>query len=368
MEKIIPPYGRPAPHGRHATPRTAGCAVPTISCAAHKAMKTNDAPALARWRRRLAAWGAVAAALLAGPAPAQESGVAARVNGVEIGAFRLERHFEDYLRAEGRNVGAIRSPAVFRRLKREALGQLIDKELLWQQAQRRGVVADAAEVAEARAAVAQSFRTPEAFARRVREAGFDEAGFGQYLAQEIAARRTLDALVGEVEVPEEAVAAFHAENRERFSRAEHVAVRHILLRTPGEADPAGAAAVLARMQALRREIASGADFAELARRHSEDATAAHGGELERFARGRMAPAFEAAAFALAPGEVSEPVLTGFGWHLIKLDARWPIEEIPQAEALAMVRRHLLAQRHAEAVHTVLQRLRDDAKIDILMGL
>jgi len=324
-------------------------------------------PARGQWGR----WGArlfLAAALLGGPVAAQEVGVAARVNGVEISRFRLERHFEDYLKVQGRSVGAIRNPSVFKRLKREALDQLIDKELLSQEAKRRGIVVDEAAVREAREAVAKGFRTPEAFARRLAEAGFDDPGYDAYLRREIAAGRALDALVGEIAVSEAEVRAFYERNRARFERPEEVSARHILLRIPPPADAAAVAGVQARARALREEIRAGADFAELARRHSADASAAQGGELGRFPRGRMVPGFEAVAFALEPGEVSEPVRTEFGWHLVKVEARHPAGAMPEAEALALVRQHLLAAGRQEEIRSGLERLRRNAKVDILLAL
>lgn len=147
----------------------------------------------------------VVALSLAVPAMAQEVGVAARVNGADISVFRLERHFEDYLKQQARNVAAIRNPEVFKRLKREALEQLIDKELLWQEAQRRGIVVDDALVREARATIASGFRTPEAFQRRLQEAGFDDAGYDAYLRRELASSRALGELVGPVKVSDEEV-------------------------------------------------------------------------------------------------------------------------------------------------------------------
>jgi peptidyl-prolyl cis-trans isomerase C len=139
------------------------------------------------------------------PAVAQEVGVAARVNGTEISVFRLERHFEDYLKQQARSVAAIRSPEVFKRLKGEALDQLIDKELLWQEAQRRGVVVDDEAVREARAGIASGFRTPEAFQRRMREAGFDDASYDAYLRRELASSRVLGELIGTVTVSDDDV-------------------------------------------------------------------------------------------------------------------------------------------------------------------
>ncbi|NMG75655.1 SurA N-terminal domain-containing protein [Aromatoleum diolicum] len=160
-----------------------------------------------RWLRRGAVFALclVVALSLAVPAMAQEVGVVARVNGSDITVFRLERHFEDYLKQQARNVAAIRNPEVFKRLKREALDQLIDKELLWQEAQRRGIVVDDAVVREARAGIASGFRTPEAFQRRMQEAGFDDAAYDAYLRRELASSRALSELIGPVKVSDEDV-------------------------------------------------------------------------------------------------------------------------------------------------------------------
>ncbi|NMG46161.1 hypothetical protein GPA22_20790 [Aromatoleum toluvorans] len=142
---------------------------------------------------------------LPAPASAQEVGVAARVNGAEITVFRLERHFEDYLKLKARNVAAIRSPDVFKRLKREALDQLIDKELLWQESQRRGVKVDDAAVEEIRKGIESGFATREAYERRVRDAGFDDATYAEYLRRELAASRTLQELAGMPRISDEEV-------------------------------------------------------------------------------------------------------------------------------------------------------------------
>lgn len=155
---------------------------------------------------RAAALAAACALALALPATAQEVGAAARVNGVEISVFRLERHFEDYLKLQGRAVGAIRNPEVFKRLKREALEQLIDKELLAQEAQRRGIVVADADVHAAREAIVAGYANRDAFRRRLQAAGFDDAAYDAYLRRELAARGALDELVGTVTVSDDEVA------------------------------------------------------------------------------------------------------------------------------------------------------------------
>ena len=85
---------------------------------------------------------------------------------------------------------------------------------------------------------------------------------------------------------------------------------------------ADSAAVRAHALALRKQIVGGANFADIAKRESSDsASAVNGGFLGRVTRGRFVPAFDSAAFSLKPGEVSQPVLTQFGYHLIKVDER-----------------------------------------------
>lgn len=116
---------------------------------------------------------------------------------------------------------------------------------------------------------------------------------------------------------------------------QRIAARHILVsydgalaaqptqrRTPAEAK--------ARAEALRRELQGGADFAALAQRSSDDGSATQGGDLGVFGQGAMTPAFEAAAFALAEGELSAVVETPFGFHVIR---REPLVEVHLSQAL-----------------------------------
>lgn len=88
------------------------------------------------------------------------------------------------------------------------------------------------------------------------------------------------------------------------------------------ADQSDSAAARGRAETLRKEILAGAPFDEVARRESSDSvSAAQGGDLGEFGRGAMDPAFERAAFSLPIGTVSEPVLSAFGYHIIKVEKR-----------------------------------------------
>lgn len=91
---------------------------------------------------------------------------------------------------------------------------------------------------------------------------------------------------------------------------------------PRRADAADSAAALTRAEAVRREIRDGAEFADVAQRESADSVSrANGGDLGETPLGSFIPEFERAALALRPGELSPPVLTQFGYHVIRLEAR-----------------------------------------------
>lgn len=329
--------------------------------------------------RRVHGWGAILGGLLlvllslsGGRLQAQEPGLAARVNGVPISVFRLERHFEDYLKERGRNLGAVRSPAVYKRLKRDALDELIDRELLWQEAQRRGVRVPPDRLQQALAQAESTARGPEAFLRRLQAAGFDEAGYRDYLAQSLAGAAALDALIDEAlqrdPPPEAELQALYLQNKERFVRPEEVRARHILFKVAAGAPAGEREAIRLRAAAVLARLRAGADFAGLAREHSQDATAAAGGDLGYFPRGRMVPRFEAAVFALQPGEVAGPVATEFGWHLIRLDARRPAAPLSEAEALALLRGQVAERRRGALAKQVREQLRATAKLEVFLSL
>lgn len=151
-----------------------------------------------------------------------------------------------------------------------------------------------------------------------------------YQDQHDSARVSFVALRPET-VPDSAVKVTDAELRsyfqahtEEFERPGRAAVS--ILSIPRVVSAADSTAVRARLLALRAEIAGATDqaanFAEVARRESHDSiSAANGGSLGGGRRGRFVPAFENAAYALKPGELSQPVLTQFGYHLIRVDSR-----------------------------------------------
>jgi peptidyl-prolyl cis-trans isomerase D len=145
---------------------------------------------------------------------------------------------------------------------------------------------------------------------------------------------------------EEQIRKFYDEHLEdRFADVEEVRARHILVSVKPDADEATKTKARAEAEDLVKQARGGADFAELAKKHSQDpGSAAKGGDLGFFPRGRMVPAFDAAAFGLEPGQISDVVETPFGFHVIKLEEKKPGGPRPFDVAREQIEKELTAER------------------------
>lgn len=157
----------------------------------------------------------------------------------------------------------------------------------------------------------------------------------------------------EVPVSDAEVSAYYEAHKKDFDQGD--AVRCDFVAFDKRPTPEDEKAVEAEVRRLLERARSGGDFAQLAQEHSDDpGSAANGGDLGFFGKGRMVPAFEQAAFALQPGQVSGPVRTQFGWHILKVEERKTENGQEQVRA-----RHIL--RKVEKGREALDRLRDQAE-------
>ena len=137
------------------------------------------------------------------------------------------------------------------------------------------------------------------------------------------------------------VQRYYEDNAQQYATPEQVRASHVLLKTEGKNE--------ADVKKLAEEIAAkakgGADFAALAKQYSEDETNKDkGGDLDFFAKGAMVPEFDQAAFAMQPGQVSDPVKTSFGYHVIKMVEKRAATSKPLAEVQAQIEDQLKWQR------------------------
>lgn len=144
--------------------------------------------------------------------------------------------------------------------------------------------------------------------------------------QNVLAGALFQDMVKTAKVDDQAARKYYTEHKGDF---EQVKGRHILIRFKGSQVPLRAGEkelteeeALAKAQDIRKKLAAGGDFAAIAKSDSDDAgSGANGGDLGTFKHGSMVPAFEQAAFALPVNQVSEPVKTQFGYHLIQVQEK-----------------------------------------------
>ena len=151
----------------------------------------------------------------------------------------------------------------------------------------------------------------------------------------------VEALRKGIVVPSREVERYYNDNIELFSTPEQVRASHILFKTEGKDE----AAVRAAAEKVLQEVKGGADFAALAKKHSEDeSNAALGGDLDYFSRGRMVPEFEAAVFGAKPGLIPTLVKSGYGFHIVKVvDAKAGTTRTFE-EVQAQIREQLVGER------------------------
>lgn len=294
------------------------------------------------------------------PLPDPLPKIAAKVNGqtlptayVEIVARRLLEESGD--QAQDR-------PFAYRR----ALQQLIVRELLLQEALARNIKADDAKVETAYNEARVPYPDDRAWLSFLANQGLDADAFRREIRaqQTIAALTQAEGALAGRDVDDKEARAYYDEHPERFETGERLRASHILIRVPGEAPPPEREALRKRTQGLQDRIAGGEDFATLARQFSGDVgSAPKGGELDVFHRGQMVPAFEAAVYALKPGEVSGVVETPFGFHLIKLHERIPGLKVPFEAARERLVQAIVEERRNKRIEQLVGQLWAHARIE-----
>jgi parvulin-like peptidyl-prolyl isomerase len=169
-----------------------------------------------------------------------------------------------------------------------------------------------------------------------------------------------------IKVSAEEVTEFYERNKEEFRHPEEVRASHILIRFPEK--PTSEDRMLARekAEALLRELRAGADFAAMARKHSEDAvTARRGGDRGYFARGEMDEAFEQVAFSLKPGQLSNLVSTPYGFEIITVTGRRQAGYRPLPEVRDLIHEVLTKSERQERQAALVRQLTARANVEIL---
>jgi peptidyl-prolyl cis-trans isomerase D len=163
-----------------------------------------------------------------------------------------------------------------------------------------------------------------------------------------------DSVRGQVKVTDEEARQYYTQHLSDYRISDRVKVAHILFKTTGKT-PAEAAAIEKKASDVLKQIKGGADFAELAKKNSEDTTASKGGELGWLVRGQTVKEFEDTAFSMKPGQVSDLVKTVYGIHILKLEDK----QTAHLQSFDEVKDSILADLLKHRVADAQEKLADD---------
>jgi parvulin-like peptidyl-prolyl isomerase len=271
-------------------------------------------------------------------------------------------------------------------LREGIVSELIDRTLIAQEAERRGLVISPEKWKEAEQRTVQQFGGDVKYDAYLAEHRLTRDEYRETIKSEIYGALMREELSKGLGVTDEEIKKYYDAHKDepQFQQTERVTASHILINArpnlisqqlqreknlSGEALNTAAREELERRrkraEELRVKAAAGADFAALARQHSEDPSSREqGGSLGTFARNSHTRAFDEAAFALKPGVVSAVVQTEYGFHVIKLASKEAARAQTLSEATPEIRRLLLAEREAMKLTESLRDIRRKAKVKI----
>ena len=286
----------------------------------------------------------------------------AKVNGEDITKAQVEEAFAAAVQASGVKPADL-TPDQKLNGYRQILDELIMDKLV-AKASAGETVTDA-DISAELAKLKKQFPTEEAFEAQLKEAGQSPEKLNTALKTLLQQQRWMQSQIKDGDKITDADAKkFYDSNTEEFKNPETVKASHILFTVNKDDSPE---VVKQKEDAAKKAIArakKGEDFNKLAKELSEEPGAKEsGGDLGFFAKDRMVPEFAEAAFSQKPGEISGPVRTQFGWHVIKVTDKKPAGTVPFEEVKEQIIAYLKSAKQREAVQAILKKLKDSAQIE-----
>lgn len=305
---------------------------------------------------------AAAAPEPAKPVPAELPDVLARVNGEDVTKADFERLIKNMELAQG-PIPPDRRDEILR----GALDRLITYTVLQQEAKARQITVPDTEVEQQVNQMRSRFGKEEEFKQALEARGMSIDRLRDDARTDMVISKMLETEVAAAEPATDAeVRDFYEKNPEKFRQDEAVRASHILILADAKADEATKKKARAQIDAILKRARAGEDFAALAKAHSQDGSAAQGGDLDFFSRGRMVPEFEEAAFALKVGEISDVVTTQYGFHIIKATDRRPAETVPLETVGPQVKQYLTNQKKQLRADAFIAGLKQKSRIEVLI--
>jgi peptidyl-prolyl cis-trans isomerase SurA len=252
-------------------------------------------------------------------------------------------------------------------LRERLLQNLIENRIQLQQAERDKVVIEDAEIAENIAEVMKKLKVTD-------EKQFDQVMKSQGLTMDAVKKRMREQLMVQrvirrkvalrISVTEQEIDKYLAENRDKLETGLTFSARHILLQPDPAKGEEGWLEARKRAEEVYGYLLEGQDFAELAKKYSDDPSARDGGSLGPLKKGELAPDIEEAILRLTPGEASTPFRSQVGYHIFRLDSRETLTGEALTQVRGQVREILYRQKYDARLKDWLTEIKERAIIDV----
>ncbi|MDA3792766.1 MAG: peptidylprolyl isomerase [Elusimicrobia bacterium] len=287
--------------------------------------------------------------------------VVARINNEVILLSEFNKRAEPIINEYQKSLSVSDREEKIKLIKEELLSQMIDEKLLLQESQAKDIYVSDTELDNGVDEIKERFGTEMEFQNELSGQGYSGEKFRQNIAEQLKVIKLINQEVkSKVSVPtEEDTRKYYKDNEEEMVSPEAVEARHILIRTDDKSEKEA----LEKTNEIYKKVKNSSDkFSKYAEEYSEGPSSARGGSLGYFSRGEMVEEFEDAAFDLRVGDITKPVKTMFGYHIIKVTGRKSSEKKTFAEARDTLKNLLYQERMKEKYETFLRNLRDEAKV------
>jgi peptidyl-prolyl cis-trans isomerase C len=297
------------------------------------------------------------------PVPATLPDVVARVNGEDCSRGELERAIRNVEQRARRSVPPEQRDQVYRGV----LNELLSFKLVQAEGRARGITVTDQEIDARIAEIRKQVPEEAAFQEALKQRQMTLVDLRNETRNEILVNKTMEAEVAPKAVVSPAdLDKYYKDNPDQFKQPEQVRASHILFSLESSATDDFKKSTRAQAEAVLKRAKAGEDFATLAKEFSKDGSAAQGGDLNFFDRGKMVPPFEQAAFGMKPGEISGIVESQFGLHIIKVTDYKPERLVPLAEVSDRLNGFLRQRKQQELIQQFVESLKAKYKVEVLI--
>lgn len=250
----------------------------------------------------------------------------------------------------------------------KALNDVIDEELEYQEAKRAGIKIAKSDIKANIDMTRKEYVSKKAFELALQKAGLTieilEAKVERALLINKIYEKEIVSKVNAV-ITEGYILDYYKKNVTKFKEPEKIRIRHILIAPDASKGDAGWPEAKKEADDILKQIKSGADFGDLAWKYSKDDYRIKGGDIGFIHRGRLLPEIEDAAFGLKVGEVSMPIKSEYGYHIVKLEEKKKEVQIEFNEVTDKIKTELEKKLTNDMKDNWLKGLREKAKIEII---